>query len=171
MIYIIWYYTIVYYFVLYYIILKYIPLLHYSLFYYILPYFFLSVFFMQLFWFINLFFIVVKTQTVHSAHRTTWRHLCAAVGRCSRHSVGRGRVGGTVVAGRGLDRRRKMSAVPDGKKLVRSPSGLRMVPENGAFTCPFSLDEPRWVPDKEVRHPGEIHPRHRSSRRSSEQLA
>lgn len=44
----------------------------------------------------------------------------------------------------------KMSAVPDGKKLVRSPSGLRMVPENGAFSSPFSLDEPQWVPDKEV---------------------
>ncbi|XP_076831152.1 zinc finger FYVE domain-containing protein 21 isoform X2 [Brachyhypopomus gauderio] len=42
-----------------------------------------------------------------------------------------------------------MSAVPDGKKLVRSPSGLRMVPENGAFSSPFSLDEPQWVPDKE----------------------
>ncbi|XP_067277320.1 zinc finger FYVE domain-containing protein 21 isoform X2 [Pseudorasbora parva] len=42
-----------------------------------------------------------------------------------------------------------MSAVPDGKKLVRSPSGLRMVPENGAFNSPFSLDEPQWVPDKE----------------------
>uniref|UniRef100_A0A3B5LE85 Uncharacterized protein n=1 Tax=Xiphophorus couchianus TaxID=32473 RepID=A0A3B5LE85_9TELE len=44
-----------------------------------------------------------------------------------------------------------MSSVPDGKKLVRSPSGLRMVPENGAFNSPFSLDEPQWVPDKEVR--------------------
>ncbi|KAM8913171.1 zinc finger FYVE domain-containing protein 21 isoform 5-T5 [Spinachia spinachia] len=42
-----------------------------------------------------------------------------------------------------------MSAVPDGKKLVRSPSGLRMVPENGAFNSPFSLEEPQWVPDKE----------------------
>ncbi|XP_028837155.1 zinc finger FYVE domain-containing protein 21 isoform X1 [Denticeps clupeoides] len=42
-----------------------------------------------------------------------------------------------------------MSAVPDGKKLVRSPSGLRMVPENGAFNSPFSLDEPQWVPDGE----------------------
>ncbi|XP_062851846.1 zinc finger FYVE domain-containing protein 21 isoform X1 [Trichomycterus rosablanca] len=42
-----------------------------------------------------------------------------------------------------------MSAVPDGKKLVRSPSGLRMVPENGAFGSPFSLAEPQWVPDKE----------------------
>ncbi|XP_020356862.1 zinc finger FYVE domain-containing protein 21-like isoform X2 [Oncorhynchus kisutch] len=42
-----------------------------------------------------------------------------------------------------------MSTVPDGKKLVRSPSGLRMVPENGAFNSPFSLDEPQWVPDKE----------------------
>ncbi|XP_056151965.1 zinc finger FYVE domain-containing protein 21 [Lampris incognitus] len=42
-----------------------------------------------------------------------------------------------------------MSSVPDGKKLVRSPSGLRMVPENCAFNSPFSLDEPQWVPDKE----------------------
>ncbi|KAJ8290343.1 hypothetical protein GJAV_G00011660 [Gymnothorax javanicus] len=42
-----------------------------------------------------------------------------------------------------------MSSVPDGKKLVRSPSGLRMVPENGAFNSPFALDEPQWVPDKE----------------------
>ncbi|TNN24468.1 Zinc finger FYVE domain-containing protein 21 [Liparis tanakae] len=47
-----------------------------------------------------------------------------------------------------------MSAVPDGKKLVRSSSGLRMVPENGAFHSPFSLDEPQWVPDKEVRRGG-----------------
>ncbi|XP_076002748.1 zinc finger FYVE domain-containing protein 21 isoform X1 [Genypterus blacodes] len=44
-----------------------------------------------------------------------------------------------------------MSALPDGKKLVRSPSGLRMVPENGAFNSPFSLDEPQWVPDKECQ--------------------
>lgn len=44
----------------------------------------------------------------------------------------------------------EMSSLPDGKKLVRSPSGLRMVPENGAFNSPFSLDEPQWVPDKEV---------------------
>ncbi|KAJ7990943.1 hypothetical protein DPEC_G00292120 [Dallia pectoralis] len=42
-----------------------------------------------------------------------------------------------------------MSSVPDGKKLVRSPSGLRMVPENGAFNSPFALCEPQWVPDKE----------------------
>lgn len=43
-----------------------------------------------------------------------------------------------------------MAATNEGKKLVRSPSGLRMVPENGAFCSPFSLDEPQWVPDKEV---------------------
>ncbi|XP_032882947.1 zinc finger FYVE domain-containing protein 21 isoform X3 [Amblyraja radiata] len=42
-----------------------------------------------------------------------------------------------------------MAATNEGKKLVRSPSGLRMVPENGAFCSPFSLDEPQWVPDKE----------------------
>ncbi|XP_044520577.1 zinc finger FYVE domain-containing protein 21 isoform X2 [Gracilinanus agilis] len=37
----------------------------------------------------------------------------------------------------------------DGKKLVRSPSGLRMVPEHRAFGSPFGLEEPQWVPDKE----------------------
>ncbi|XP_061652179.1 zinc finger FYVE domain-containing protein 21 isoform X1 [Phyllopteryx taeniolatus] len=42
-----------------------------------------------------------------------------------------------------------MCSVPDGKKLVRSPSGLRMVAENGAFNSPFCLEEPRWVPDKD----------------------
>uniref|UniRef100_A0AAV2JF53 FYVE-type domain-containing protein n=1 Tax=Knipowitschia caucasica TaxID=637954 RepID=A0AAV2JF53_KNICA len=41
------------------------------------------------------------------------------------------------------------SSLPEGKKLVRSPSGLRMVPESGAFHSPFSLEEPRWVPDRE----------------------
>uniref|UniRef100_A0A674MSL2 Uncharacterized protein n=1 Tax=Takifugu rubripes TaxID=31033 RepID=A0A674MSL2_TAKRU len=34
----------------------------------------------------------------------------------------------------------EMSSVPDGKKLRAEPSGLRMVPENGAFNSPFSLD-------------------------------
>ncbi|KAG7277732.1 hypothetical protein CRUP_023020 [Coryphaenoides rupestris] len=42
-----------------------------------------------------------------------------------------------------------MCSVPDGKKLVRSPSGLRMVPEDGAVSSPFSLEEPPWVPDRE----------------------
>ncbi|XP_069772627.1 zinc finger FYVE domain-containing protein 21 isoform X4 [Narcine bancroftii] len=42
-----------------------------------------------------------------------------------------------------------MASTNEGKKLVRSSSGLRMVPENGAFYSPFSLDEPQWVPDKE----------------------
>lgn len=51
---------------------------------------------------------------------------------------------------------RKMSSVPDGKKLIRSPSGLRMVPENGVFSSPFSLDEPQWVPDKEVRQASDL---------------
>ncbi|XP_051625496.1 zinc finger FYVE domain-containing protein 21 isoform X3 [Manacus candei] len=37
----------------------------------------------------------------------------------------------------------------DAKKLVRSPSGLRMVPEHRAARSPFGLDEPPWVPDKE----------------------
>ncbi|XP_030045149.1 zinc finger FYVE domain-containing protein 21-like isoform X2 [Microcaecilia unicolor] len=42
-----------------------------------------------------------------------------------------------------------MSSERDGKKLVRSPSGLRMVPESGMLSSPFCLDEPQWVPDKE----------------------
>ncbi|XP_075471087.1 zinc finger FYVE domain-containing protein 21 isoform X2 [Ascaphus truei] len=42
-----------------------------------------------------------------------------------------------------------MSAAREGKKLVRSPSGLRMLPENRALGSPFCLEEPQWVPDKE----------------------
>lgn len=42
-----------------------------------------------------------------------------------------------------------MSSVPDGKKLLRSSSGLRMVPEDGAASSPFCLEEPPWVPDRE----------------------
>ncbi|KAM6075239.1 zinc finger FYVE domain-containing protein 21 isoform 3-T3 [Chlamydotis macqueenii] len=41
----------------------------------------------------------------------------------------------------------------DAKKLVRSPSGLRMVPEHRSARSPFGLDEPPWVPDKEVSCP------------------
>ncbi|XP_030414516.1 zinc finger FYVE domain-containing protein 21 isoform X2 [Gopherus evgoodei] len=37
----------------------------------------------------------------------------------------------------------------DGKKLVRSSSGLRMVPKHHAARSPFGLDEPPWVPDKD----------------------
>lgn len=44
-----------------------------------------------------------------------------------------------------------VAARRDAKKLVRSPSGLRMVPEHRAFGSPFGLEEPQWVPDKEVR--------------------
>lgn len=43
-----------------------------------------------------------------------------------------------------------VAARRDAKKLVRSPSGLRMVPEHRAFSSPFGLEEPQWVPDKEV---------------------
>lgn len=44
----------------------------------------------------------------------------------------------------------EVAARSDAKKLVRSPSGLRMVPEHRAFGSPFGLEEPQWVPDKEV---------------------
>jgi hypothetical protein len=50
-----------------------------------------------------------------------------------------------------------VAARRDAKKLVRSPSGLRMVPEHRAFGSPFGLEEPQWVPDKEVR-PGRPRP-------------
>ncbi|XP_006839559.1 PREDICTED: zinc finger FYVE domain-containing protein 21 isoform X2 [Chrysochloris asiatica] len=43
----------------------------------------------------------------------------------------------------------EVAACCDAKKLVRSPSGLRMVPEHRAFSSPFGLEEPQWVPDKE----------------------
>ncbi|XP_072819925.1 zinc finger FYVE domain-containing protein 21 isoform X2 [Vicugna pacos] len=43
----------------------------------------------------------------------------------------------------------EVAARRDSKKLVRSPSGLRMVPEHRAFGSPFGLEEPQWVPDKE----------------------
>ncbi|XP_036903733.1 zinc finger FYVE domain-containing protein 21 isoform X1 [Sturnira hondurensis] len=43
----------------------------------------------------------------------------------------------------------EVAARHDAKKLVRSPSGLRMVPEHRAFGSPFGLEEPPWVPDKE----------------------
>ncbi|XP_025775205.1 zinc finger FYVE domain-containing protein 21 [Puma concolor] len=45
----------------------------------------------------------------------------------------------------------EVAARRDAKKLVRSPSGLRMVPEHRAFGSPFGLEEPQWVPDKEAR--------------------
>ena len=44
----------------------------------------------------------------------------------------------------------EVAARRDAKKLVRSPSGLRMVPEHRAYGSPFGLEEPPWVPDKEV---------------------
>ncbi|KAM9202954.1 zinc finger FYVE domain-containing protein 21 isoform 1-T1 [Dugong dugon] len=45
----------------------------------------------------------------------------------------------------------EVAARRDAKKLVRSPSGLRMVPEHRAYGSPFGLEEPQWVPDKECR--------------------
>lgn len=52
----------------------------------------------------------------------------------------------------------KMSGreAPEGKKLIRSPSGLRMVPESRATQSPFGLEEPPWVPDKEVTVVGRL---------------
>lgn len=47
----------------------------------------------------------------------------------------------------------EVGARREAKQLVRSPSGLRMVPEHRALGSPFGLEEPRWVPDKEVGAP------------------
>lgn len=58
---------------------------------------------------------------------------------------------GGGVRGSGADMSSGVAARRDAKKLVRSPSGLRMVPEHRAFGSPFGLEEPQWVPDKEVR--------------------
>lgn len=58
---------------------------------------------------------------------------------------------GGGVRGSGGDMSSGVAARRDAKKLVRSPSGLRMVPEHRAFGSPFGLEEPQWVPDKEVR--------------------
>uniref|UniRef100_A0A8U7MP03 Zinc finger FYVE-type containing 21 n=1 Tax=Corvus moneduloides TaxID=1196302 RepID=A0A8U7MP03_CORMO len=60
----------------------------------------------------------------------------AAIGRRRRSSRGGGGARGKMSGG-------------DAKKLVRSPSGLRMVPEHRGARSPFGLDEPPWVPDKE----------------------
>lgn len=64
---------------------------------------------------------------------------------------------GGGVRGSGGDMSSGVAARRDAKKLVRSPSGLRMVPEHRAFGSPFGLEEPQWVPDKEVR-PGPASP-------------
>lgn len=58
----------------------------------------------------------------------------------------------------------EVAARSDAKKLVRSPSGLRMVPEHRAFGSPFGLEEPQWVPDKEVSRgrPPALRPRPRT---------
>lgn len=37
------------------------------------------------------------------------------------------------------------------KKLIKSKSGLRIVTEKEEQRSPFIIQEPQWVPDKEVR--------------------
>lgn len=54
-----------------------------------------------------------------------------------------------AVGSRGGVMSSEVAARCDAKKLVRSPSGLRMVPEHRALGSPFDLEEPQWVPDKE----------------------
>lgn len=38
-----------------------------------------------------------------------------------------------------------------GKRLVRSKSGLRIIPLKDTDRSPFELREPEWIPDKMVR--------------------
>lgn len=45
-----------------------------------------------------------------------------------------------------------MMDVFNAKKLIRSKSGLRIVATNEEFTSPFVVQEPIWVPDKEITH-------------------
>lgn len=75
--------------------------------------------------------------------RGSWQRL--ASGTASPEGGGGASSGGGAGGG-------KMSGCEarDAKKLVRSPSGLRMVPEHRSARSPFGLDEPPWVPDKEV---------------------
>uniref|UniRef100_H0ZRL8 Zinc finger FYVE-type containing 21 n=3 Tax=Estrildinae TaxID=40155 RepID=H0ZRL8_TAEGU len=70
------------------------------------------------------------------------------VGCRVRQAAPRGHWAAAAAVPRWRRRRGKMSG-GDAKKLVRSPSGLRMVPEHRAARSPFGLDEPPWVPDKE----------------------
>lgn len=42
----------------------------------------------------------------------------------------------------------KMAA--DGKKLIREKGDLRMVPVDESLTSPFTLSEPKWIPDAQV---------------------
>lgn len=78
--------------------------------------------------------------------RIAYSHwLCAVPFAQRRAAIGQGRCPSRGGGGA----RGKMSG-GDAKKLVRSPSGLRMVPEHRAARSPFGLDEPPWVPDKEV---------------------
>ena len=41
-------------------------------------------------------------------------------------------------------------AAPVGKRLIRSKSGLRIIPLNDSDRSPFELIEPAWIPDEEV---------------------
>uniref|UniRef100_A0A8B9VPW6 Zinc finger FYVE-type containing 21 n=1 Tax=Anas zonorhyncha TaxID=75864 RepID=A0A8B9VPW6_9AVES len=70
----------------------------------------------------------------------------APIGRRSCQSEGASSGGGAAGGG---GQKMSGSEAADAKKLVRSASGLRMVPELRAARSPFGLDEPPWVPDKE----------------------
>lgn len=46
-----------------------------------------------------------------------------------------------------------MSATtPSGKRLIRSKSGLRIIPLNEGDRSPFELGEPEWIPDEEASY-------------------
>lgn len=72
----------------------------------------------------------------------------AGLPRGSGRAAGRGRRAAGERSGGVMSS--EVAARRDAKKLVRSPSGLRMVPEHRAYGSPFGLEEPPWVPDKEV---------------------
>lgn len=47
--------------------------------------------------------------------------------------------------------RRMSKMAAEGKKLQKGKGGIRMVPVNDLFSSPFTLPEPAWVPDAQVR--------------------
>ncbi|KAG8514457.1 Zinc finger FYVE domain-containing protein 21, partial [Galemys pyrenaicus] len=80
----------------------------------------------------------------HLAGRGDWaRAPVSGRGSLARTEYGRRSPSGVMAS--------EVAARRDAKKLVRSPSGLRMVPEHRAFGSPFGLEEPPWVPDEECR--------------------
>lgn len=95
--------------------------------------------------------ILLSDWLIFRAVAMDWASELSSCWRAERGGDLCGLSAGGGVRGSGGDMSSGVAARCDAKKLVRSPSGLRMVPEHRAFGSPFGLEEPQWVPDKEVR--------------------